>query len=68
MLRAQLEGPLQRIPKPFLHNQRPFVARSVAHFSYVHYEAGTVIVLYFISYVYSSPNHFSFPLGTALAR
>jgi len=68
MLRAQIEDPLQRIPKPFLHNQRSFVVRSAANFSYVHYEAGTMIVLHFISYVYSSPNHFSFPLDAALPR
>jgi len=54
VFRAQLEGPLQRIPKPLLHTQRPFVFRSAANFSYVHYEAGTLIVLYFISYVYPS--------------
>jgi hypothetical protein len=51
MLMAQLEGPLERFPKPFMHNQRPFVVRPETIFSYVHYEAGTMIVLYFISYV-----------------
>jgi len=68
MLRAQLEGPLQRIPKPLLHIKRPFVFRSAASFSYLPYEAGTLITLYFISSVYPSPNRFGFPLDAALAR
>jgi hypothetical protein len=60
-------GYIRADSKTFHAQSEPFVVRPEANFSYVHNDAGRVIVLYVVSYVHSSPNHLRFAMDAALA-